>query len=207
MRIWEKFGADAERTGAADYIPVMARLDLDLALQWSAERGHQHDGQARAAAAEALAETDGPGALELLGLVEGRERWYTLNRLAERFVATDSKKALAFAEEAAVQGRAVPPPRRTYALAMAGELLACLGRAEAGRKLIDEVARDAPRLTEGPMDGYSRASVARALAPFDLDRAETDRAVPGTEGEDPLHDVRRRRDRRDRPRSRRRPGR
>ncbi len=149
----------------------MARLDLDLALQWSAERGHQHDGQARAAAAEALAETDGPGALELLGLVEGRERWYTLNRLAERFVATDSKKALAFAEEAAVQGRALPPPRRTYALAMAGELLACLGRAEAGRKLIDEVARDAPRLTEGPMDGYSRASVARALAPFDLDRA------------------------------------
>jgi hypothetical protein len=171
VQVWDKVGADAERSGASDYIHLMARLDLDLALQWSAERGHQHDGEARGAAAEALAETDGPGALELLGLVDGRLRWHTLQHLAERFVASDPKKALAFAEEAAVQGRALPQPDRTYALAQAGEVLVRLGRADAGRTLIDEVVRDAPRLTTGPADGYARASAARALAPFDLDRA------------------------------------
>jgi hypothetical protein len=104
-------------------------------------------------------------------LVEGHERWSALQNLAERFVATDPEKARAFAEEAAVQGRALPQPHRTYALAQAGEVLVRLGRAEAGRKLIDEAAGDADRLTRGPMDGYSRGSAARALAPYDLDRA------------------------------------
>jgi hypothetical protein len=171
IRVWEKFGGDAEQNGASGLIPVMARDDLELALQWSAERGHRFDSQARRAAAEALAETDAPGALELLGLVEGNDRRRALQHLAERFATSDPRKALAFAEEAAVQGRALPQPDRTYALAQASEVLVRLGRAEAGRKLIDEVAGDAQRLTSGPMDGYSRGSAARALAPYDLDRA------------------------------------
>jgi hypothetical protein len=152
-------------------ISDMAELDLDLALQWSAERGHRFDSQARRAAAEALAETDAPGVLELLGLVDAPDRWQTLHLLAERFAATDPKKALAFAEEAAAQARALPQPNRTYALAEAGEVLVRLGRVEAGRKLIDEVAREAERLTAAAFEGYCRAVAARALAPYDRDRA------------------------------------
>ena len=95
----------------------MARIDLDLAMQWSAERGHRYDGRARQAAAEELAETDGPGALELLALVDPSESQYTLQRLAERFAETDPGKALLFAEEAAVRARALPQPDRTAALA------------------------------------------------------------------------------------------
>src|SRR5262249_16630336 len=102
LRIWERFGADAGRTGAADYSPLMARLDLDRALEWSAAQGHAQDSRARGAAAEALAETDVPGALELLGLVEGYERWRVVQVLAGRFAATDPKQALAFGEESAV---------------------------------------------------------------------------------------------------------
>jgi hypothetical protein len=171
VRIWEKFGKDAEKTGASACIPAMARIDLDLALQWSAERGHQHDARAREAAAEELAATDAAGALELLGLVDGRIKVNALQRLAERFVETDPRKALMFAEETVVQGRSRPQPDRTWALAEAGEVLVRLGHAEAGRKLIDEAAADAARLNSAGLEGYARATAARTLAPFDLDRA------------------------------------
>ena len=171
VRIWETFGEDAEESGASECIPAMARIDLDLALQWSAQRGHHLDARARLAAAEELAETDGPGALELLGLVDGRGKQNALQELAERFAESDRGKALAFAEEAAVQGRSLPQPDRTWALAQAGAVLVRLGPAEAGRKLIDEAAGDAARLGSAGLEGYARACAARELAPFDLERA------------------------------------
>ncbi len=178
MRVWEKFGGGAEQNGASGFIAVMARDDLDLALQWSAERGHRYDSQARRAAAETLAETDAPGALELLGLVEGRDRRRTLQLLAERFAASDPRKALAFAEEAAVQARALPQPERTYALAQAGEVLVRLGRAEAGRTLIDEVARDAApdRRARGWLQPRLGRASAGSLRPGP--RARADQAIP-----------------------------
>ena len=70
-----------------------------------------------------------------------------------------------------MQGRSLPQPDRTWALARAGAVLVRLGRAEAGRKLIDEAAADAARLGTAGIEGYARGVAARALAPFDLERA------------------------------------
>ena len=94
-----------------------------------------------------------------------------MQRLAERFAATDPAKALLFAEEAVVQGRRSRSPTGPAPWPQAGEVLVRLGRAEAGRKLIDEAAGDAARMGTTGMEGYARGIVARALAPFDVDRA------------------------------------
>ena len=56
-------------------------------------------------------------------------------------------------------------------MARAGAVLVKLGRADAGRKLIDEAAQDAAKLETKDRAGYYRSLVAQALAPFDLKRA------------------------------------
>jgi hypothetical protein len=58
VRLWGKFGNDAERNGASTCIPIMPRIDPGLALRWSADHGHREDGRAREAAAEMLAEQE-----------------------------------------------------------------------------------------------------------------------------------------------------
>ncbi len=171
IRLWDKFGKDAEQNGAFHCILDMARIDPDLAFEWSADRGHRYDGRIRQAAAEMLAELDGPEALGMLAPADPGESQYTLQRLADRFAATDPKKSLLFVEEAVVRAAALPQPRRAAALARAGELLVRLGRAESGRKLIEEAAEAANRIGTKLMDGYTPGVVARALAPFDANRA------------------------------------
>jgi hypothetical protein len=171
-RIWEKYGARANQNGAFVCILDMARIDPALALQWSAESAHRYDGRVRQAAAEELADTDAPGALELLAQDRDRGSQYTVQQLAERFAPTDRAKALLFAEEAAVRARALDQPDRSFALAQAGAVLAQVGRAEAGRKLIDEAAESAARLGSEGRQAYYRGLVAQALAPFDLKRAQ-----------------------------------
>jgi hypothetical protein len=171
-RLWEKYGEKANQNGAFVCILDMARIDPELALQWSAELGHRYDGRVREAAAEELAETDGRGALELLTQGGPGDGQFTLQRLAERFEATDREKALLFAEEAAVRARALDQPDRTWAMAQAGAVLARLGRADAGRKLIDEAALAAGRMGTADRQGYYRGLVAQALAPLDLKRAQ-----------------------------------
>ena len=99
----------------------MARIDPDLAFQWSAEHGHRYDGRVRQAAAEMLAELDGPEALAMLTPADPGESQYTLQRLADRFAPTDPKKALLFVEEAVVRARALHQPGRAAALARAGD--------------------------------------------------------------------------------------
>ncbi len=170
-RVWEKYGKDANRNGAVIGIPHMARIDLDLALQWSAEDGHRYDSKARRAAAEELAETDGPGSLKLLAQDQDGSTQFAIQHLAERFAPTDPQKAVLFAEEAAVRARALDQRGRSTALASAGAVLARLGRAEAGRKLIDEAAEAADRIAANGDQAYNRGLVAQALAPFDLKRA------------------------------------
>ena len=160
----------------------MARIDPELALQWSADHGHRYDGRVRQAAAEMLAELDGPEALAMLTPADPSESQYTLQRLADRFAPTDPKKALLFAEEAVVRARALQQPDRAAALARAGTVLVQLGRAEAGRKLIEEAAEAATRMGTTVMDGYTRGVVAKALAPFDANRAL--RAVESTDYKD-----------------------
>ena len=51
-----------------------------------------------------------------------------LQKLADRFAATDPKKAQRFADEAAVQARGLNQPDRALAMARAGAVLVKLGR-------------------------------------------------------------------------------
>jgi RNA polymerase sigma factor (sigma-70 family) len=171
IRIWEKHGANAQNNGAFSCIMEMARIDLELALDWSARLGHRYDDWARQAAAEELADTDAPGALELLNqkLEWGNQR--VLQTLADRFAESDPKKAMLFANEAGVRSRGLNQPDRTLAMAWAGAVLVRLGRADVGRKLIDEAAHGAAQLGTENRAGYYRGLVAQVLAPFDLKRA------------------------------------
>jgi hypothetical protein len=122
----------------------------------------------RQAAGEALADTDAKEALELLAQDPARDTQNTLQQLAERFSQIDREKSLLFAEEAAVQARALEQPDRARAMAQAGTVLTKLGRGAAGRKLIDEATETARRLGTEGMQGYARAAVAQAVASFDV---------------------------------------
>ena len=131
----------------------MARIDPDLAMQWSAEHGHRYDGRVRQAAAEELAEPDGPEALAMLtpGRPE-REPVLPCSELAERFAPTDPEKALLFAEEAVVRARALPQPSRAAALARAGDG-ARPPRPRRGRPQADRRGRRGRRRTGGHEHG------------------------------------------------------
>ncbi len=171
IRLWEKYGANAQNNEAFSCILEMARIDLDLALEWSARLGHRYDDWARQAAAAELADTDAPAALELLNQKPDWSSQRTLQSLADRYAETDPQKAMLFANEAAVRSRGLNQPDRALAMAWAGAVLTKLGRADAGRKLIDEAAHDAAQLGIANRADYYRALVAQALAPFDVKRA------------------------------------
>jgi len=171
IRLWEKYGADLEKTGASRCIEDMAEIDPNLALEWSFQHGRRYDNVVRLAQARKLAETDAPGALAMLNQKPDSESQSVLQALAERFAETDPKKAILFAEEAAVQARGLFQFERTGAMAKVGAVLVKLGHADAGRKLLDEAARDALQLGTKDYAGYYRSIVAEVVAPFDLKQA------------------------------------
>ena len=171
IRIWQKYGSNADNNGAFSCIRAMAEIDPDLAMQWSAEKGHRYDDDVRFAEARKLAETDAEEALALLNQKPDSASQTALQELADRFAETDPKKALRFAEEAAVQSRGLNQPDRALAMARAGAVLVKLGRGDVGRKLIDEAARDAAQLPVVNRASYYRGLVSGILAPYDVERA------------------------------------
>jgi RNA polymerase sigma factor (sigma-70 family) len=171
IRLWEQYKADAEKNGAYQCLEHMAEIDPDLAMQWSTEKDHAYDDQVRHAQARTLADTDATRALALLNQRADTASQGVLQTLAERFAESDPKKALRFADEAASQSRGLNQPDRTLAMARAGAVLVRLGRADVGRKLIDDAARDAAQLPAAKWAGVCRARTARILAPYDVDRA------------------------------------
>ncbi len=107
-------------------------------------------------------------------MVENDPDWstsWTLNQLAERFVRSDTPKALRFAEPAAARARALRGPERVEALATIGPVLIRLNRVDAGRRIIDEAAEAAAQLGTKDRAAFQRALAAGALAPYDLKRA------------------------------------
>ena len=171
IRIWEKYGSRADNNGAFSCIRAMAEIDPDLALQWSAEKGHRYDDDVRFAEARKLAGTDAEDALGLLNQRPDSASQRVLQGLADRFAETDAKKALRFAEEAAVQARGLNQPDRALAMARAGAVLVKLGRVDVGRKLIEEAARDAAQLPAVNRAGFYRGLISGILAPYDVERA------------------------------------
>ena len=95
----------------------------------------------------------------------------TLQSLASRYAASDPAKAERLAEEAVLLARKFDQPERVYALAEAGELVVQLGKAEQGRKLIEEAAAMAAKMGTADRNIYYRGLVAAPIAPFDLPRA------------------------------------
>ena len=171
IRIWQKYGSNADNNGAFSCIRAMAEIDPDLAMQWSAEKGHRYDDDVRFAEARKLAETDAEEALALLNQKPDSASQRALQELADGFAETDPKKALRFAEEAAVQARGLNQPDRALAMARAGAVLVKLGRGDVGRKMIDEAARDAAQLPVVNRASYYRGLVSGILAPYDVERA------------------------------------
>jgi RNA polymerase sigma factor (sigma-70 family) len=171
IRIWQKYGSNADNNGAFSCIRAMAEIDPDLAMRWSAEKGHRYDDDVRFAEAHALAETDAEEALALLNQKPDSASQMALQKLADRFAETDPKKAQRFADEAAVQARGLNQPDRALAMARAGAVLAKLGRGDVGRKLIDEAGRDAAQLPVVNRARFYRGLVSGILAPYDVERA------------------------------------
>ena len=206
-RIWETYGKDANQNGANECIPNMARLDLELALQWSAEDGHRYDSRVRQAAAEQLAETDGPGALKLLAQDRDRNTQYTLQKLADRFAPTDPRKALLFAEESALLARALDQPDRSMPWRRPAR---CSPAWAAPRPAASSSTRPSRRpLAWGPT--ATRPSIAGSSPGAGPVRPEEgprpDRAMQGPQRQGTLHRDDRRGDRHDRPGAGRRHGR
>ncbi len=171
VRLWEKSGQNGANGNAWTYIRLMATVDPELALKWSADHGNRFDGDVRRETARALAETDAPAALKILVDEGGNTSQLVLQELAERFQAIDQGKAKLFAEQAAIQARTLAEPDHTRYLAQAGAVLSRAGKPGAGRKLIDEAAEAAVKMDTTGMQGYTRGIVAKALAPLDLKRA------------------------------------
>jgi RNA polymerase sigma factor (sigma-70 family) len=170
-RVWQKYGSNSDNNGAFSCIRALAAIDPDLASQWSAEKGHRYDDDVRCAQARTLAETDVEGALALLNQKPDSASQRALQELADRSAESDPKKAMRFAEEAAVQARGLNQPDRALAMARAGAILVKLGRGDVGRKLIDEAARDAAQLPLVNPGIYHRGFVSGIVAPYDVERA------------------------------------
>ena len=110
----------------------------------SAEKGHRHDDEVRYIEARNLAETDATAALALLNQKPGTTSQAMIQELADRFAETDARKALRFADEAASQSQGLNQPDRTREMTRASAVLVKLGRADLGRKLIED-ARGTPQ--------------------------------------------------------------
>src|SRR5262249_15985648 len=149
------------------------------AVPWPAELGGRLDRYVRSTAAETAAESDAQEAIALLNEKPDRATQEVLQDLAERFAETDPARALVFAEEAAVQARAMDEPGRIRAKARAGAVLSRLGRPDARRNLVQEPVAALPPIAAEARNGADRAgrtraliATARALARIDPKRAQ-----------------------------------
>jgi uncharacterized GH25 family protein len=148
-------------------IELMARLDPEQARRWAGKTSPDE------LTIDQLAESDLDEALAQLATRDPYPACRELKRLAEKYRQKDPTKALRFMEEMAVRSRAVDPVYRLFSMSDAGRLLAQLGKPEAGRKLVEEAAAQAEKLSSSlEWDRYVRGYVAGRLAPFDLPRAK-----------------------------------
>jgi RNA polymerase sigma factor (sigma-70 family) len=171
IRLWEKYGAKANENDGLECILAMASIDLPLAMDWAAERGAQHDSRIRQPVAEKMAETDVEETLAYLANNRDRRTHAFLLKLADRFVARDRTKALRFADAALARAGQLGDLERPTALAASGEVFIRAGRAEEGRKLLDDAVRAASQLGVDSSEAQARAIVAAAIARNDLNKA------------------------------------
>jgi hypothetical protein len=184
VRLWEFYASDRVARGndrALDtFIGQMARIDPELALTWSAELGGRNDAYVRLIAAESVAEANARDAIALIKKEPDRFIQQELQKLSELFADSDPSKALVFAEEAVVHARAMTnAPERVRAMARAGTLLSKSGRADAGKRLVEDAAEALSRLrvedgnvADSAARNWALTATVAALAPFDQKRAQ-----------------------------------
>jgi hypothetical protein len=149
----------------------MTRLDPSRALDWGDKRGGRFKQEVRRMAAEKIADDDVEEAIALLAPLDSLTAFYAFESLVKRCAASDAAKAERLAEEAVLAARRLDQPDRAVALARAGRMVGLLGKAEAGRKLIEEAAGAAAKMAPHGRSAFYRGLVAAALAPHDFDRA------------------------------------
>ncbi len=171
IRLWEKFGSDANDGWTFECIQLMAPIDMPLASDWSARTGHRYESVLHHLVAETMAETDAKRTVALLSKDQNLATQAFVQRLAQRFAVRDRAKASIFADEAIKRARVLPENELPPALAVAGTLLTRIGRGEEGRALIDEAAQAADQVGTDSRAAQARALVANLLAIRDFKRA------------------------------------
>ncbi len=148
-------------------ISIMSRLDPEKAREWA--------GKATPPAPvslDKLAAEDVEEALAQLAERDPAAACRELKRLATKYIDANAAKALRLTEELVVRARALDPRYRTSLMTDAGILLFKLGRPDAGRKIIEEIAAHVDKLPKEGLEGYLRGHTASGLALFDLPRAK-----------------------------------
>ncbi|HEV7224335.1 MAG TPA: carboxypeptidase-like regulatory domain-containing protein [Pirellulales bacterium] len=161
-------------------IRYMARIDADQAAKWSVQLDRKFDSQIAIGICERLEDVSrDPGAPldadDALAAVAGLGDSRAVRLLIDLAQETSSRRpddALRFVQEANLRLRNLLPPERIFRTAETGALLARLGRADAGRKLLDEAAQAAEQLPLDDRSAFTRGIVAREWAAYDIDRAE-----------------------------------
>ncbi len=169
-RLWETPGVD-DGSSLGTIIACMARIDPETALEWTAQIDGRYADTVRAVVARQIAARDADQAITLLADQDSRRALRVLVEAIKRLADSSRDKALRLAEEALARARALDEPDRTRELARIGTWVVKLGRERAGRALIEEAAAAAGKLATGGSDSFIRIAVARAIAPFDRDRA------------------------------------
>jgi hypothetical protein len=158
-------------------VRCMARLDAQGAAAWAATLDQNGSQQVTIGIVERLVDEarqpnlpiDYEKALAVAKDLSDERGYETLATLAEQTITRDPQHAWQLADAALLRARKLPPPQYTSALAKLGVSLVRLGRADDGRKLIDEAADAAEHFGK---TWAGRDDVIAAIAPYDLPRAK-----------------------------------
>jgi hypothetical protein len=166
-RLWKSLQNDRNPDQNMFIVELMAAIDPEQALAWSAERNHRWDQAILEKRAERLAATDAAAAARLVLDQANRMNMYYLQGFAERCLESDPDGAALLAEEAAKKAQGSDGADRASALARAGSVLYHAGRRDPGRKLIEEAADLADKLPKDEQAAFARGVAAKAIAPLD----------------------------------------
>ncbi|MEW6250330.1 MAG: carboxypeptidase-like regulatory domain-containing protein [Planctomycetota bacterium] len=149
----------------------MARLDAERAAKWSAEMENDYDDDVRAISAYHTA-FNVEATLKALERIDDALAVETLRRLARRLEVQAPDKALRYAEAALVRARGLDDLARANVLAGVGLLLFDFGRRDLAQTAIRQAADTVADFSLDGAGARARATVAAALAVFDLPGAQ-----------------------------------
>ena len=149
----------------------MGRIDLEKATEWTQHDGKSHSERVRLLTVEKLVATDPEEALSLLSARSDVVSFQSLQQLFDHTLPSDRILAEKILEEAILMARRLKQPERIYCLANAGGAAFRSGKENEGRKVIDEAAAMAEKLSLSDRNAAIRGWVAADLALYDVSRA------------------------------------